>query len=136
VAKLSKESTDFLCIKLFAPFASLRLCVKSISEGVWLMKFTDGYWGFRSGVTPHFPVQVHDVVVEPDALVVYGPTRRLNHRGDTLNLGLLTVRFSSPMPDVIRVQLTHHKGQRPSAPTFALDSQPTPDLHIQTPPSP
>ncbi|HUM69939.1 MAG TPA: alpha-xylosidase, partial [Chloroflexota bacterium] len=95
------------------------------------MKFTDGYWGFRPGVTPHFPVHVHDVVVEPDALVVYGPTRRLNHRGDTLNLGLLTVRFSSPMPDVIRVQLTHHKGQRPSAPTFALHTQPTPDLHIQ-----
>lgn len=95
------------------------------------MKFTDGYWGFRPGVTPHFPVHVHDVVVEPDALVVYGPTRRLTHRGDTLNLGLLTVRFSSPMPDVIRVQLTHHKGQWPSAPTFSLHSQPTPDLHIQ-----
>lgn len=95
------------------------------------MKFTDGYWGFRAGVTPHFPVHVHEVVVEPDALVVYGSTRRLNHRGDTLNMGLLTVRFSSPMPDVIRVQLTHHKGQRPSTPTFALYTQATPDLHIQ-----
>ncbi len=95
------------------------------------MKFTDGYWHFRQGMTPHFPIHVHDVELEPDALVVYGTTRRLTHRGDTLNIGLLTVRFSSPMPDVIRVQLTHHKGQRPSPPTFPLHTQPTPDLRIQ-----
>jgi alpha-D-xyloside xylohydrolase len=35
------------------------------------MKFTDGYWHMRAGVTPHFPVQVHEVEVEPDALIVY-----------------------------------------------------------------
>ena len=35
---------------------------------------------------------------------------RMNGRGDTLNLPLLTVRFSSPMPNVIRVQMVHHKG--------------------------
>lgn len=95
------------------------------------MKFTDGYWEFRPGITPHFPVHVHDVEIEPEMLVVYGTTRRLTHRGDTLNTGLLTVCFSSPMPDVIRVQITHHKGKRPFPPIFPLHSQPTPNLHIQ-----
>jgi alpha-D-xyloside xylohydrolase len=94
------------------------------------MKFTDGYWGFRPNVTPHFAVQVSDITVEADALIIYGSTRRLTHRGDTLNTGLLTVRFSSPLPDVIRVQIYHHLGQRPSTPTFTLYPQPTPDLHI------
>ena len=28
------------------------------------MKFTDGYWHMRPGVTPHFAVQVHEVEVE------------------------------------------------------------------------
>lgn len=70
------------------------------------MKFTDGYWTMRPGVTPHFPIHVHDVEVEADALTVYGPTKRLAHRGDTLNLPVLMVRFSSPMPDVIRVHLS------------------------------
>jgi alpha-D-xyloside xylohydrolase len=84
------------------------------------MKFTDGYWMYREGVTPHFPVHVHDVEVGPESLTVYGATKRLNHRGDTLNLGLLTVRFSSPMPEVIRVQLMHHKGGAPAGPNFAL----------------
>jgi alpha-D-xyloside xylohydrolase len=74
------------------------------------MKFTDGYWHMRPGVTPHFPAQVHEVEIETDALIVYAPTKRLNHRGDTLNLPLLTVRFSSPLPNVIRVQIVHHQG--------------------------
>ncbi len=88
------------------------------------MKFTDGYWQIRSGVTAHWPAQVHEVEVETDALTVYAPTKRLSHRGDTLNLPLLTVRFSSPMPNVIRVRLTHHTGVRPLNPVFELKAQP------------
>lgn len=95
------------------------------------MKFTDGYWGFHAGVTPHFPIHVCDVETAPDALIVYGTTRRLTHRGDTLNTGLLTVRFSSPMPDVIRVQLMHYKGQRPLSPIFPHHVSAAPEIHIQ-----
>ncbi len=51
-------------------------------------------------------------------------------RGDTVNTGLLTVRFSSPMPNVIRVQMGHHKGQRPSTPTFSLQSGHGHEIHI------
>ncbi len=98
------------------------------------MKFTDGYWHFRTDATPYFPVHVHDVATESDALIVYGTTKRLTNRGDTLNIGLLTVRFSSPMPDVIRVQLWHHKGQRPLHPTFALNYQPDTHVRIQNEP--
>jgi alpha-D-xyloside xylohydrolase len=94
------------------------------------MKFTDGFWEFRPGVTPHFAVHVSDVEVAPDALTIYGTTKRLAHRGDTLNIGLLTVRFSSPLTNVIRVQITHHKGTRPTLPTFSLQPQSTPDVLI------
>src|SRR5690242_17972524 len=88
------------------------------------MKFTDGYWHMRAGITPHFLIQAHDVAIEPDALTAYAATKRLNTRGDTLNLPLLTVRFSSPMPDVIRVTITHHKGRRQKQPAFELQAQP------------
>jgi alpha-D-xyloside xylohydrolase len=94
------------------------------------MKFTDGYWQMRPGITPHFPIHVHEVEVESDALTVYGPTRRLNHRGDTLNLPLLTVRFSSPLPNVIRVQLYHYKGRQPRTPAFELVEQAAPEVEI------
>lgn len=89
------------------------------------MKFTDGYWRFQDGVTPHFPAHVYDVEVSADVLTVYGAIKRIEARGDTLNVGLLTVRFSSPMQNVIRVQIIHHKGQRPSQPNFALSCEPT-----------
>src|SRR5436309_15686194 len=90
------------------------------------MKFTEGYWHMRPGITPHFPIQAHDVTIEPDALTVYAATKRLNTRGDTLNLPLLTVRFSSPMPDVIRVTITHHKGRLLWPPAFELQARPAP----------
>uniref|UniRef100_A0A7C4KFN3 alpha-D-xyloside xylohydrolase n=1 Tax=Anaerolinea thermolimosa TaxID=229919 RepID=A0A7C4KFN3_9CHLR len=95
------------------------------------MKFTDGYWQIRPGVTPYWPVQVHEVVVEPGGLTVYGPTRRLNHRGDTLNQALLTVQFSSPMPNVIRVKLFHHKGVRQRRPEFELKPQPQHEVVVR-----
>jgi alpha-D-xyloside xylohydrolase len=95
------------------------------------MKFTDGYWHMRPGVTPHFPIHVHEVEIESDALTVYAPTRRLTHRGDTLNLPLLTVRFSSPLPNVIRVQMVHHKGRRLRKPEFELQTHSALEVEIR-----
>jgi len=94
------------------------------------MKFTDGFWLMRPGVTPIFPVQVYDVEVEPDALTVYGSPRRLTHRADTLDVPLLTVRFSSPMTNVIRVQFFHHKGQLRKKPEFQIKPQPKPKVEV------
>jgi alpha-D-xyloside xylohydrolase len=94
------------------------------------MKFTDGYWNLRPGVTPHFAEEIHEVKLEPDALTVYAVTKKLKSRGDTLNQALLTVRYSSPMPNVIRVQLAHHRGNPPKKPGFELKEQPKPELSL------
>lgn len=104
------------------------------------MKFTAGYWEMRPGVTPHHAAHVHDVELSTNgvgnngvgnnALIVYAPTKKLTGRGDTLNLPLLTFRFSSPLENVIRVQMWHHKGGRPRKPEFELKPQPAPDVVI------
>ena len=60
------------------------------------MKFTDGYWQLRDDVQARYPAQVYDVTAEADALIVYAPTRKIEHRGDTLNEPLLTVRCTLP----------------------------------------
>lgn len=87
------------------------------------MKFTDGYWQMRPGMTPHYAVQVHEVTVDHDMLTIYAPTGKLQERGHTINQPLLTIRFSSPMENVIRVQCVHHKGGGPRKPEFNIYPQ-------------
>ena len=94
------------------------------------MKFTDGYWQMRPGITPHYAAQVHEVTVEDDALTVYAPIGKLQERGHTVNQPLLTIRFSSPMENVIRVQLMHHKGTNRRKPEFTIYSGPPPQVSI------
>ena len=84
------------------------------------MKFTDGNWLMRKGVQALYPAQAYDVETGRDSFTVYAPTKQVVHRGDTLGMPLLTVEFSSPMPDVIRVKLTHFSGQQPRPPQFEL----------------
>jgi len=89
------------------------------------MKFTDGYWMLRPGVEALRPMDIDAVVRGVDELVVYAPTRPITSRGDTLNRPLLTVRLSSPMPDVIGVRISHHLGAVDRGPRFPLASAPT-----------
>ncbi len=91
------------------------------------MKFTDGYWLMREGVDAAYPAEAYDVASQPDSLTVYAPTQRIRHRGDTLKGPLLTIHFSSPLPDVIRVKLIHFAGQQPKTPEFTLFEQ-SPDV--------
>ena len=88
------------------------------------MKFTDGFWQMRAGMTPHYAAQVNEITVEKDSLTVYAPTKKLSGRGDTLNLPLLTIQYSSPMENIIRVKVVHHKGRRPQKPEFEITEQP------------
>ncbi len=86
------------------------------------MKFTDGYWHIRPNVVPHFAVQVQEMEAGNGVLTVYAATERVVNRGDTLDLPMLTAQFSSPMPNIIRVRIYHHKGGQPRKPQFSLES--------------
>ena len=88
------------------------------------MKFTDGYWQIREGVTPHYPAQAYEVTHEPGAMTVFAPTTKIVMRGDTLGAPALTIRFSAPMENVIRVKIVHHKGTLPRKPEFIIYGQP------------
>jgi len=85
------------------------------------MKFNLGQWGLLPGVEAIYPVTVVDVQVEPDALVITGYDHTIRARWNYLHGTIITARFSSPMPNVIRVQLTHFKGRREQLPVFDLD---------------
>ncbi|HKY54273.1 MAG TPA: alpha-xylosidase, partial [Anaerolineales bacterium] len=73
----------------------------------------------------HYAAQVHEITFENDVITVYAPVGKLKERGHTVNQPLLTIRFSSPMENVIRVQILHHKGTTPRPPAFIIYPQPT-----------
>ncbi|RFA08222.1 alpha-xylosidase [Subtercola boreus] len=74
------------------------------------MKFTDGFWQLRPGVTALYAREAYDIESTPNGLVVTAPTAVIRSRGDTLNRAVLTVELSSPLDGVIGVRVTHHAG--------------------------
>ncbi|WP_240418446.1 alpha-xylosidase [Paenibacillus periandrae] len=92
------------------------------------MKFTDGYWQIREGVEAHYAVEVRDIRTDAESITVYAADKKVQRKGDTLNSPLLTLRYSSPIPDVIRIQLVHHKGKAVKGPAFELN---TGETHVQ-----
>ena len=76
------------------------------------MKFTDGFWQVRPGVTPLYAQEAYDIEPHDDALVITAPTKRIESRGTTLNTATITVQLSSPLPGVIGVKAGHFAGAR------------------------
>ena len=74
------------------------------------MKFTDGQWLLRPGVTAHYAAEARSLTSEDGRLIIEAPVRAIRDRGDTLQGPLLTVTLSSPMRDVIRVRIEHFAG--------------------------
>jgi alpha-D-xyloside xylohydrolase len=84
------------------------------------LKFTDGYWMLRDGVQASYPNAVLDVETGPGSFTVHAPAQPIRHRGDLLKGPALTLTYSSPMPDVVSVTITHFAGEEPRGPRFAL----------------
>ncbi|MDQ0887929.1 alpha-glucosidase (family GH31 glycosyl hydrolase) [Paenibacillus sp. V4I9] len=72
------------------------------------MKFSDGNW----------------------SLDVYAPPKHIAGRGGQLDTPLMLIRYSSPMPDVICVRMTHHKGKQDQGPHFEIYQNQTTPLEI------
>jgi alpha-D-xyloside xylohydrolase len=88
------------------------------------MKFTDGYWMMRKDHEPNFAAQAYDLEADDNSLTVYAPTQKVIQRGDTINIPMLTIRYTAPLEGVIRVQVIHHKGGKPPHPQFELRGTP------------
>lgn len=79
------------------------------------MKFTDGFWQLRPGVTALYAQEAYDVqttenTADGSGIVVTAPTMVIAKRGDVLNRPVLTTTLSSPAEGVIRVRIAHHEG--------------------------
>ncbi|WP_163538637.1 alpha-xylosidase [Gracilibacillus sp. YIM 98692] len=87
------------------------------------MKFTNGNWLVREGYQIHFPKLIHEVAEDNDSITLYAPCKYLNHRGDTLDGPLLTMKLSAPLENVVRVQTWHFKGKKERYPNFDVKGE-------------
>lgn len=84
------------------------------------MKFNNGCWLFKERCACFSPSEVYYTTVKDTEVTLCAPTHPIRGRGDTLGGINLTIRITSPMPDVLRVQTCHHMGTVQKAPAFEL----------------
>ena len=83
----------------------------------------------REGFSATYALQAHHATVvsnsdgSVDSLRVSAATKRINHRGDTLNAATLGLDIDSPAADVIRIHLSHHLGGKPAIKFPVTESQ-------------
>lgn len=93
------------------------------------MKFTNGFWLVREGFNIYNPVEAYEINIDQESITVYAPCFKVTHRGQTLEGPIITLRLSSPMPEVIRVQAYHLKGGVETLPSFKINEGKT-DIDI------
>lgn len=94
------------------------------------MKFSNGCWLQNKGTECFTPQQVYNSKIEKGCVTLYTPTNRINHRGDTLGGVNLTIKITSPMPEVIRVQTYHYIGIATKTPEFEITSDENTNMQI------
>jgi alpha-D-xyloside xylohydrolase len=90
------------------------------------MRFGNGAWTMLPGVTPVYLTRVDDVRVAEREVVLDVFSRAETERGATLQGDTFQVRVTSPADNVLRIQVTHHKGRRSRGPFYALNADPRP----------
>ncbi|MBP3655072.1 MAG: alpha-xylosidase [Clostridia bacterium] len=88
------------------------------------MRFTNGYWLTRQEYIMSYATQCVRVSRREDALEVISACRPVRHRGDTLDGGTLTITFTAPRRNIIRVKITHFAGKKMREPRFETCEEP------------
>ena len=85
------------------------------------MKFTNGYWMTRPEYEMSYATEVFRVDRGEDSLDILAATRQVRgNRGANLNMPALNIRLSSPVENVLCVEITHFRGALERGPRFSI----------------
>ncbi len=85
------------------------------------MKFTDGYWRTKPEYIMNYAQQVYRAEQRAGSLQILASCARMDSLRDVSNTGALTVKFSTSMKDVLRVEIVHHAGRVDRGPHFEIN---------------
>ena len=88
------------------------------------MKFSDGCWMKKEGITSHSPTSVYDSGLCDDGhtLRMYAPSYVVYNRGCTLGGVVITIRVSTPGRGVFGIKLSHFEGEADKGPHFVINT--------------
>lgn len=85
------------------------------------MKFNNGCWLLKEGMACFAPQEVFEMQVTDTEVRLCTPTTKITERGDMLGGANLTIRISSPIPNVFRIRTDHYMGACRKGPSFELN---------------
>ena len=88
------------------------------------MKFTNGFWLLRDDFTADYVRDIYSVEETDTSVRFFGPYRKIEGRGDVLNIGMMTYTVTAPMEDVLGIRMTNHAGNYVKTPAFQLGGEP------------
>ncbi len=90
------------------------------------MKFTEGYWLRSERANAMYASQAYIVREIPGGIQVVAPERVIHNRDGALDVGTITIEFTSAAENVVRVRSYHHEGYEDGAPRFEKNHDPQP----------
>jgi len=106
------------------------------------VKFSNGCWLNKKGTEVFSPAEVYFINNEEKTPIktlggftcreirLCAPTHKINQRGDTLGGVNLTVRISSPYPEILRIRTDHYLGVMERNPKFELNTDENCELSV------
>ncbi|MCL2819869.1 MAG: alpha-xylosidase [Oscillospiraceae bacterium] len=85
------------------------------------MKFTDGFWLAKPGVTVFGCAEIRHVTCEDEVFTAFISPFPVTHRGQTLGGPLITLEITAPSEDILGIKMYHYKNAMPKAPSFNLN---------------
>ncbi len=85
------------------------------------MKFSDGLWLNQRGYDVSYAAEAYEVSKTENSIRVFATSSVIYNRGMTLGGVTFDIVYTAVAPDVIRVQITHHKGGVNRQPKFDLN---------------
>jgi len=90
------------------------------------MKFTEGYWHRSERSNPVYAAQAYKIEKIKNGMRVVAPEKKIDSRADALNVGTITVEFTSTAKNIISVRSYHHQGYEVKDVEFDKNTDPQP----------
>ena len=88
------------------------------------MKYTEGFWLTSERADIHYASDAYFVEEIKGGMRIVAPTRKIQSRGDTLNLPVITIDFTTAGKNVIGVRAWHYEGYESGEARFELNREP------------